>query len=1257
MEGDIGFVLGLSNKEFLKGMEQVNGTITDLHKKIQETTNIAGKSFKTVALTAKETMTEASKSLNDQIESLRKQLVDVDLLLNKKQRVVVDRKTGDVKTELPTDQGTAALKQRRGVIAAELNKLEEQSSLQAQKAGEKYTGGFWGGFKGKWDYEAHHFWKSNTKLEGTFSEQFQRMGDSASGKMGWAFAQGLKTLSGVFAGAFAVSTIAEFVAASTEAFEKMESTAQKLKLAVGASGGLASAYKELWQQADKLEGTAAIPKDQIVNAETMALQMGMTTEQVRLAIPVVTDFAAATGQDLGSAFNTVIMGMKGNERAVRRWGVTLKEGATWSENLGNTLDVLKSKFEGQAEVLSESTAEGRARKIEVLQDKIKENTGGFFASLHKMWQESEITTLEIAAEGYSHRSEIMQKEYEQHKDKFDKQSQAVEPLLKEFDTLSGKTNKTAEEQARLQKVIQEIADILPQAASGWDQYGNATGINRGKLLSELQEERKKLAEENKNTRDTLEQEIKQGEERAKELQTALNTGKEKKLVTRKVGSDYITEYQYFTMSNEKIAETKDELQGLNEDLNTSKRRYIALGGTAKFTMSEVAKSQEESGIKAASVWEKYTIPQLKEYLKTLNDPNFKGNKQEAETQAEAVGERLKKLQEEQDQKNKDAAKKAIADAKAAEKEKYDDAVAALERQAAEKKKNGEDEAKVDIWLRDQKVLANEDYNKASIELSAKLRKKYGSIYEEYKSDYDNFQDALYASSTERINNELADQKKALEKSVQNLNDVFNSTKGDIQNTAIQMAAPTGLGGQGKSKEEVDKYVRDKNLEAEKKKFQDLLDLRGQDASKYKEYQAELTRIQNQELKNRADDQKADIEKHLKGFEDQAEKARKAQEPNKNKTDYQNKLSFDSASKSELNVYKGALSYLDNMKQAGLMTEEDYLEKYKDISKKIEDVQKKREENGLSNTKSFGQKMLDHADDIQNALGKISDAFGSIVGAQMEKLDHEMSKIQARIEERNTSISKLQDEIKQDEEKAAKGFANNLNRHKKQLASEQAARQKDLEDLKKVQQEKAKLQRAQMIADQLQTQVTFGLALAKIFEKGSEIGPWGAVAAIAVAAAAVGAFIAFLGKIKATKQEGFYKGGYTGDIPTTKEAGVVHGQEFVMTAEKTGRMRGLLDVMHGGGSIGIDELLSTLHAGGVRVKKDKVKEVSSQYDNLSVQRTFITNVNTSGIENRVDKLEGHLISIKNKLYEDKDEILLDGTRVVKRGHTTTIIRKQ
>lgn len=79
-----------------------------------------------------------------------------------------------------------------------------------------------------------------------------------------------------------------------------------------------------------------------------------------------------------------------------------------------------------------------------------------------------------------------------------------------------------------------------------------------------------------------------------------------------------------------------------------------------------------------------------------------------------------------------------------------------------------------------------------------------------------------------------------------------------------------------------------------------------------------------------------------------------------------------------------------------------------------------------------------------------------------------------------------------------------------------------------------------------------------------IGPY---IAPAVGAAAAALQVAQAASIKSTNMSGFKSGGYTGNIGLNQEAGVVHGQEYVLNAEATKRVGiNTLNAINNGGTI-------------------------------------------------------------------------------------------
>lgn len=174
--------------------------------------------------------------------------------------------------------------------------------------------------------------------------------------------------------AFAVERIIQFGFASVQAFQDAEKNAVKLQSAVSVNGGLQHDFDELIKQSEELQKVTIFSDDAVQNAQTAALQFGLTREEVQALIPVVADFASATGQDLQSALEGVLQGVNGAERGLKKYGVSLSEGGTRASRLNEITDQLTKKFEGQAEVIGK-TAFGAAERYNNELDEMQENLG------------------------------------------------------------------------------------------------------------------------------------------------------------------------------------------------------------------------------------------------------------------------------------------------------------------------------------------------------------------------------------------------------------------------------------------------------------------------------------------------------------------------------------------------------------------------------------------------------------------------------------------------------------------------------------------------------------------------------------------------------------------------------------------------------------------------------------------------------------------------------------------------------------------
>ncbi len=184
-------------------------------------------------------------------------------------------------------------------------------------------------------------------------------------------------LSGIGAGiaaAFAVEKVLAFGKESLKAFQEAELNAQKLQVAVGVNGGVASDFEKLVNQSEQLQKITIFSDDDIQRAQTMALQFGLTTDQVEKLIPVITDYASATGDTLQGALSNVIGGLEGNARALKKQGISLLDNVDSTTQLANITDQLNLKFKDQAQIIGETSA-GAAAKLANQFDDIKESIG------------------------------------------------------------------------------------------------------------------------------------------------------------------------------------------------------------------------------------------------------------------------------------------------------------------------------------------------------------------------------------------------------------------------------------------------------------------------------------------------------------------------------------------------------------------------------------------------------------------------------------------------------------------------------------------------------------------------------------------------------------------------------------------------------------------------------------------------------------------------------------------------------------------
>lgn len=209
------------------------------------------------------------------------------------------------------------------------------------------------------------FVESNKTINSNLSKTTSSLGGLSSA---------IAPLGGLIAGAFATQQIIAFGRESVKAFQEAELNAKKLQTAVSVSGGLQGDFDNLIKQSEELQRITIFSDDDVQRAQTAALQFGLTADEVEKLIPIVADFASATGQQLQPALDSVLRGLEGQARGLKLYGVNVDAAAGKAENLASITDQLTAKFEGQAEVIG-NTGAGAIAKMNNELDDLKETIG------------------------------------------------------------------------------------------------------------------------------------------------------------------------------------------------------------------------------------------------------------------------------------------------------------------------------------------------------------------------------------------------------------------------------------------------------------------------------------------------------------------------------------------------------------------------------------------------------------------------------------------------------------------------------------------------------------------------------------------------------------------------------------------------------------------------------------------------------------------------------------------------------------------
>jgi len=140
--------------------------------------------------------------------------------------------------------------------------------------------------------------------------------------------------------------------------------------------GVPQAFDRISASADRLvkQFTYLDNDDVLKTFQQLAVYGKLTEDQINELIPVIVDFAAATGQDLNSATTVIIKALEGNGKALKEYGINIKDAKNSSEAFGIIMSQLAPKVKGVGQAFQDSAAGGLASASQEFKN-LKEEIG------------------------------------------------------------------------------------------------------------------------------------------------------------------------------------------------------------------------------------------------------------------------------------------------------------------------------------------------------------------------------------------------------------------------------------------------------------------------------------------------------------------------------------------------------------------------------------------------------------------------------------------------------------------------------------------------------------------------------------------------------------------------------------------------------------------------------------------------------------------------------------------------------------------
>jgi hypothetical protein len=159
------------------------------------------------------------------------------------------------------------------------------------------------------------------------------------------------------AGIVAAAAMALFARSAIKGYAEAEKSQIMLEQAYSRFPKMAdvsiTAMRELNTELMNLTGA---DDDALASAEALLARFDLTGQQIMQLMPLIADYAIATGQELPAATSTIGKAMLGNAKALKSLGINYKATGDRAQDYANIMAILEEKVGGVGKAFGESTA-------------------------------------------------------------------------------------------------------------------------------------------------------------------------------------------------------------------------------------------------------------------------------------------------------------------------------------------------------------------------------------------------------------------------------------------------------------------------------------------------------------------------------------------------------------------------------------------------------------------------------------------------------------------------------------------------------------------------------------------------------------------------------------------------------------------------------------------------------------------------------------------------------------------------------------